>query len=371
MPKYLCGCCMKSYPAPSHSGNFVCPRCGVGLLLADEGQYNPRAARAPIHQGPPPLAPGPETRTALKLASLQIGEIENRWLVLRTLLRRWHAYVKLFEQQDDLVTAHAQGRLHIRWIRDGIEKVWPGIQAKPDFAADNQTYAGRKLDVGVMGINRRLDPRNLSRERRIALGLHSLSGSLVDPSQAIFKNEAPGRFRQIHTWTPEGHWFSFAALLPVADQALVIRLYEIVESTTRRDIIEGIEWFLHRITHAGYAYPTDMGMGYLALFERGAVAPCDFEYVPKTCKSLMGPPASSIGDIPMQRRVCRGYAAAYPLVIAIQPRSKTEVTIEYREHAGPFPLFAKYDHGQFVQHTVDAHGAVVQLGNLIGAEDTI
>ena len=355
---------MKVYHYSSHSGDLICRNCHVGLLLADEGQYNPTSSRSGIRpQDAPTLVVTDKTKAALRLANLRIGEIENRWSLFKVLLKCWYDYVKEFERTDNLMTAHGQGRLHIRWVRDGIEKVHPTIQALPDFNSKNSEEYGKKLNVGVKGIKKRLIPANLSRLLRVRNGLHSLSGSLLNPNYPICVS---GRSRQIHTWSPNGKWFTFTALLPVGDQALIVRLYEIAESTTRKDIKDRIEWLMQRITHSRYAYPTDMGTGYVAIFENNAQNPVDFEYVPKAC-ALIDKGSGSIGDIPHQMRVCRGYAAAYPLVLTIKPKKTTEVTIEYREHKGPFPMFCKCDGSKFVQYDVPDDGSPTRGDEVIKA----
>jgi hypothetical protein len=150
-------------------------------------------------------------------------------------------YVKEFERTDNLMTAHGQGCLHIRWVRDGIEKVHSAIQALPDVNSKNaNSYEGKKLDVGVKGIKKRLIPGNLNRSYRVTNGLHSLSGSLLNPKYPICVS-GQSKSRQIHTWSPNGQWFTFTALLPVGDQALIVRPYEIAENTTRKDIKDHIE----------------------------------------------------------------------------------------------------------------------------------
>jgi hypothetical protein len=363
---------MKVSHHSSHSGDLICRRCHVRLLLADESQYNPNSPRMGIRPltAQVPVVTG-ETKAALRLANLQIGEIENRWSLFKVLLSRWYHYVKSFEEKDNLMAAHREGRLHIRWIRDGIDKVHPAILALPmDSSKLGKSYAGKKLDVGVRGIKKRLIPGNLDRSYRVPYGLHSLSGSLLNPNYPICIPENPGKFRQIHTWEPNGDWFAFTALLPVGDQALIIRLYEIAESTTRSDIKNGIEWFTQRITHTRYAYPTDMATGYIAIPQGDSQNPVDFEYIPKRClpiekKSGLQKP---IGNKLLQRRVCRGYAAAYPLVLTLRPKDKNEVTIEYREHNGVFPMFCKCENLKFVKYDVPKSGNPTRGNEVISAD---
>lgn len=351
MPLYQCSRCLRHYRTAKHSELYGCRFCHVRLLLVSDrdeviGNRQP-VQLVPLSRVRVDLAQVPNpTVSALRLASLSFQEVETRWSLLQMLLRQWFASVKRFEQTDTFAKAYHEGRLAIRWCNNGFEFSYPNMQAKkkPEDLNDH-TFVGFPSNVGLTGIKLRLDPTKVTRAKRLQHGLHALSGTLLDKRFEI-------DFRQIHTKTPTGEWFVFTALLPNADQSLIIRLIEILEQTRHSGMRRFIEYIFERLTHTKYAYSQDMGTGFLAHLD-SKDNPVDFEYIPKACK---GNDEKSLGSVTFQMATCRKFAATYQDIL--NSGKKNELTLEFRQHAGPFPVFTKYEDDCFVQYDVSGPNPV-------------
>jgi hypothetical protein len=336
-----------------NSGNYYCAGCRT-YSPGDRCQ-NPGCVTT--------TWPRPELKRARKLleAHLEAGGEgvlqEERWKDTKRLILIWWAAFKAWERTDSFYEAFTDNRMVMRTWDSALDK--HHVLSIPDNritggTAEDFLRNGYVFEVGLKSLALRMDPSNFYPEsKKYALGIHDMSSTLLDCSREISS--------QAHKKS-NGTIFSFTPLSDPKDQVVFERLSQLskrAEACTEfRELIREIR---SKMTRAKLAAEHDMATGFTARktptgykLKYGLGATTSVVNEEETAKKRGGLsmfPGTLTSRVPVTPEVVaerRATALNFRTIVARKLFAKNEITVAIREHAGPFPIFAKYENKEFL-----------------------
>lgn len=307
------------------------------------------------------------------------------------LVAEWFAAFKEWERRDTFAKAFYDNRIAMRtWSddnvkahtlriaanrissRDGTQTATQAPELLREFDAENYQFA-----VGLMSLSQRTTPGNFNTaeggSRKYSLGLHDMSSTLLDSRRSISE--------QAHK-KDDGTIFSFSPLPEMDDHALFHRLNRLGKQVagTQPRFHALVRDIRSRMTRVKLAAEHDMGTGFTAVrqddgprfklkYGLGAFTKIitGFETdeadmpVPGSGKLGGGRLGTGVKVTPEMWQARRDQALNYKSVLERQLFAKNEITVAYRQHAGQFPVFARFnrDRGIFACFLLNEDGAKI------------
>jgi hypothetical protein len=221
------------------------------------------------------------------LEYIEGNELGNRLAqvgVEQELLRRvdaWYDEYKLFEAADSFEEARSKSRLTVRCQKASAQEPLRELKGHKGDEPGVATYGPKgKLAGGTPGILSRMTSLNFvpatgGSSRKVELGLHDLSGSLLDPGRAIST--------QLFTQdAPDGQSVIFMPLGEPDDQ----RAFHMLNAWGKElknvspDLYARARKIRSTMTRIKYASETDMGVNYRWINHNDHGAAPKFRYMP-------------------------------------------------------------------------------------------
>lgn len=310
----------------------------------------------------------------------------NEWRLLEEETREWWRLYKLWEADDTLASAFAEQRLSVKgtafsWQKDmsaqdqidpmprrrlapkstypkpvekgtGVKSIW----------AKNLNAGNYQMTKGLVGVLDRLDPTTFvpqggGASQKTEMGAHDLSAGLMHPRKGISEQQykTPG----------DDEYFVFMPLSHHGDQAVFQNVNRLVKAykAQHQQFYDFIRDVRSRMTRVKLAAEHDMATNFVCI---GRTA----ENRPRFRYTLIGKTDVSRKDAPnlapnakfekeddqvaqvntsvgiMQARQLA--AINFQSLVLGEIHSYGEITVAYRQHAGPFPKFCQWDAGRSV-----------------------
>lgn len=289
------------------------------------------------------------------------------------LVRDWFGAYKSWEARDTFAKAFYANRMAMRtWSdentkshllriarnrisnRTGTATAETENELLGEF--DNANYG---FAVGLLSLAQRTTPANFNgvngASQKYSLGLHDMSSTLLDSRKTISE--------QAHK-KDDGTIFSFCPLPEADDLVLFSKLNRMGKAMvdTRPALREMMRDIASKMTRVRLAAEHDMGTGFTAVRRDGTTAfklkyglgaftkiVTGFETdesgrpVPGSGKLGGGRLGTGVRVTDEMWRARQEQALDYTDILRRQLFAKNEITVSYRQHDGPFPLFAIYD----------------------------
>jgi hypothetical protein len=279
----------------------------------------------------------------------------SEWPTTRSLIASWFDELKKWEKGDSAEAAFHDNRLTVRYNKRGISAVLD-MQAAEGLGGTTKSY-DFKLDVGLTGVVKRTSPGNFkhpatSTSSKLDMGLHDLNASLMDSRRKISS--------QFINWPKTGDLYVFMPVSQPDDHFVFLRLNQWGKKlrTVNGEFYDLVRNIRSKMTRVKLACEHDMGSNFTAYAPNNSVNP-KFKYGlgAKTKTVDEATTARTKGTYP--GRVLLEQEHTLDLMVQRQMNGANfrnilkgrfkynEITIAYRQHAGDYPQFAKWDGTKF------------------------
>jgi len=265
-----------------------------------------------------------------------------------SLIDTWWRDYKAWEAQDKFLVAFKEGRMTIRQAPESLAYDDTSVAA---FSAGNikfgsayrDPYPGQAYSVGMDSLKQRLEPKSFNltakgERGKYALGLHDLSGSLLDPvkpkilDQLRWKNEG----KKLEDW--------ISIFMPMAKEEDMVLFYLLNDMSKKvknqsPKIYDAVVAIRRSMSRLKLGASEDIASG---LFD---ISPNPHVDSPKFRYGLKAKP----GEDPMKLQENQDRIRTvlhYKGIVKLQREKQSEcneIVIAYRQHAGDrFPLYTKW-----------------------------
>jgi hypothetical protein len=280
------------------------------------------------------------SRSQLRRAILSGAQLNGD---LMPLVENWWLDYKIWEEQDRFITAFKEGRMTIRQCEASL------AYAGDDFGAGNmnvgsasrEKYPGYKYAVGMDSLKDRLRPENFAGRKKYELGLHDMSGSLMDPEKSLITEQ----LRWKDETGPDAKLSSWISIfMPMAKPADMVLFY-LVNAMAKKvrgnnaQIYGKVLAIRRSMSRIKLAAEEDIGAGLADI----SLTP--HEGLPKFRYGLK----ADVGEDPVTKAINvqrQRQALNYTQIVELQRQKQgisNEIVIAFRHHAGErFPLYTKW-----------------------------
>jgi hypothetical protein len=248
---------------------------------------------------------------------------------------KWFKSYKDWEKEETFERAFADNRMTGRMA--DREKT---LEFKVSDSG-HTSQANMKVNLGVAGLEGRLNPQNFLDKKKNELGLHDLSAVLLRGdkpiSKQLFTRDAANKYAVFMPLPLEEDLQLFEELSQAAKRQRGGKLYPFVVNARAQ------------FTRIKYGSADDMAVGYLNVNKGDGKA--HIRYGGATASG------GAVSSQVLQQRSANALHYKNKIALAIGNDANNEVTIKYRQHAGGFPFFGKPSKGGYAGGLAGANKA--------------
>jgi hypothetical protein len=344
-----------------------------------------------------------DTRSRLMSAvslSTFANMVRDRYADALELIDKWFADYKAWEKDDSFDTAWKESRLTYRGVKaNALERKFP-LKAHAGEGGKEKEFT-QKLSVGMNSVLDRMKPEHFvppkkpedlvpskyGASRKVELGLHDVSASLIDPRRGLTTQAFKQAFKN-------GDSVVFMPLGEPEDQRVLDYLLVWAKKLDppNLDLNQRLREIRSQMTRIKYAAENDLGANFTALKPDNPVNP-KFRYRPggaarvydaeltekakekakKENSTLLYPGRTKLVQTTPEIIHMRHLAALDYKSILTQRFKYNEIVIAYREHANKdFPMYGVLDLPklQWTIYKLNADGTAGALIKVVGDKPT-
>jgi hypothetical protein len=291
--------------------------------------------------------------------------VRDNWPAAKLLIETWWADYKVWERDDTLSDAYRESRLTSRTWGQGKDlikvetimppdsRTWDASETSnavmvPDLRKQVDRF-NYKRSVGMASLGERMTPKNFyavggeHKSSKYSMGLHDMSATLLNPKKPIAD--------QAHS-KANGTVFSFVPLSDPKDQVVFQTL-----NRTAKDLrlvipefYDLVRQYGSKMTRIKLAAEFDLATGFSAV-QRADGSGFKIRYglgnqvkVFDAEKSTDSKGVSKLVPWTQDIETARRQAALdFKSIVARILFDHSEIVVSFRQHAGGFPLFTKYN----------------------------
>ncbi|WP_147448778.1 hypothetical protein [Corallococcus terminator] len=406
MAYYICFRCMKKFE-DSREEEFACPFCHCAvlpyegptpaivshnplLLLRANRLYRNHSKLYEAMNGPGGrdlIACRAELGNLLDKAFAEPKQVSENWPHLERTIVKWFMAYKEWESKDTFQCAFAESRMTLRWLKTNhpLKMIYNRVEASEGLMGPTKHWPFQQT-IGFYWLPLRAQPENFDPvSRKLQLGLHDLSGCLLDPRHPLSS--------QTFNHPAVGDKYAFMPLSDPGDQLVCYRLRSLTihPQFHQKALHQLVRHIRARMTRIRLARDYDIGT-HLVAYEPDNPSDPRFKYEPVASLKQRAVNQQAQPEVPLTpelhahlktnalhfKSILAGNseAAAAPAVRPpVGPRqgngpppppaskpviNKNEITVAYREHAsGLFPIITKWNGRQFAVCTITDDGAAL------------